>query len=83
MPAYLVKVTTQAGLVKPPMVVNLNDEEGVRRLLLASGDDGDVIEIKGPPSHAMMVAYGDVPEGAAVFRFDWIWPPEGGAPRPF
>ena len=21
--------------------------------------------------------------GSAVFRYDWIWPPEGGDPRPF
>jgi hypothetical protein len=83
LPAYLVKVTTKAGLVKPPMVVNFGDEESVRRLLLENGDDGDVIEIKGPPPHAMLVAYGDVPEGSAVFRFDWIWPAEGGTPRPF
>jgi len=83
LPAYLVKITTKAGLVKPPMVVNFSDEEGVRRLLHERGDDGDVIEIKGAPPHAMRVAYGDVPEGSAVFRFDWIWPPEGGNPRPF
>jgi len=83
LPAYLVKVTTRSGLVKPPMVVNYANEEDVRRLLLEQGDEGDVIEIKGAPPHAMQVAYGEVPEGSAVFRFDWIWPADGGIPRPF
>ncbi|MBV8392720.1 MAG: hypothetical protein JOY81_06010 [Alphaproteobacteria bacterium] len=83
MPAYLVKVTTRSGLVKPPMLVNYADEDGVRRLLAEQGNDGDVIEIRGAPPHAMKVAYGDIPEGSAVFRFDWIWPTDGGPPRPF
>jgi hypothetical protein len=83
LPAYLVKVTTKAGLVKPPMVVNYSNEDGVRRLLTEQGSDGDVIEIKGVPPHTMRVAYGEVPEGSAVFRFDWIWPGDGGDPRPF
>ena len=83
MPAYLVKVTTRSGLVKPPMVVNCANEQEAKRLLQARSDDGDVIEVKGHLPADMKVAFGNVPEGSAVFRFDWIWPSDGEEPRPY
>ncbi len=83
MPAYLVKVTTKSGLVKPPMVVNCADQEEAKRLLTARSDEGDVIEVKGHLPADMKVAFGNVPEGSAVFRFDWIWPSDGDEPRPY
>jgi hypothetical protein len=82
-PAYLVKITTRSGLVKPPMVVNHENEQEVIKVLREKGDDGDVIEIKGVPPYAMRMAFGDIPEGSAVFRFDWIWSTDGDIPRPF
>ena len=83
MPPYLVKVTTRSGLLKPPMVVNCANEEEAKRLLQARSDDGDAIEVKGHLPADMTVAFGNVPEGSAVFRFDWIWPSDSEEPKPY
>lgn len=83
MPAYLVKVTTRHGLVKAPIVANCTDEAEVTRLMKALGDEGDVIEIKGIRPDSMRVAFGNVPAGSAVFRFDWIWSVDGKEPKPY
>lgn len=69
--------------MKPPMVVNCANEQEAKRLLEARSDDGDVIEVKGHLPPDMKVAFGNVPEGSAVFRFDWIWPSDGDEPKPY
>ena len=83
MPPYLVRVTNKRGWVKPPIVANCTDESEVIKLMQALGDEGDMVEIIGIRPLAMTRAFGDVPEGSAVFRYDWIWPPDGNDPRPF
>lgn len=69
--------------MKAPIVANCASEEEARKLVQAMGDDGDVIEIKGVRPATMRLAFGNVPEGSAVFRFDWIWPADGQDPRPY
>jgi hypothetical protein len=83
MPAYLAKITTAQGLVKPPIVTNCATEEEARRLLESRGDEGDQVEICGLVPTAMQLAFGNVAEGTAVFRYDWIWPSDGTDPRPY
>lgn len=83
MPSFLAKVTTAQGLVKPPIVANCATEQEAMRLLKAGANDSDTIEIKGPMPLTMKIAFGNVPEGSAVFRYDWIWPADGKDPKPF
>jgi len=83
MPPFLAKVTTAQGLVKPPIVANCANEAEAMRLLKAGAHESDVIEIKGPMPAVMKTAFGHVPEGSAVFRYDWIWPADGKDPKPY
>jgi len=83
MPPFLAKVTTARGLVKPPIVANCATEQEAMRLLKAGANESDTIEIKGPMPLTMKIAFGNVPEGSAVFRYDWIWPADGKDPKPF
>lgn len=82
MPPFLAKVTTAQGLVKPPIVANCATEQEAMRLLKAGANDSDTIEIKGPMPLTMKIAFGNVPEGSAVFRYDWIWPATARIPSP-
>jgi len=82
-PTYLAKVTTANGLVKPPMVVSCASEEEAMGILRSHVDADDVVELRGPLPFAMKAAFAHVPEGSAVFRYDWIWPADGGEPKPY
>ncbi|HYD04663.1 MAG TPA: hypothetical protein VEC60_03015 [Reyranella sp.] len=83
MPTFLVKVTNNRGWVKPPILTNCANEHEAARLVAAMGDEGDQVEVREAAAFAMRVAFGEIAPGSAVFRYDWIWPPEGGDPRPF
>jgi hypothetical protein len=82
-PTYLVKVTNKLGWVKPPILTNCADEQEAARVVAAMGDEGDQVEVMTADVFAMRAAFGEIAPGSAVFRYDWIWPPEGGDPRPF
>ena len=83
MPSYVLKVTDKDGWESPPIVANCsNEDEAVRLVRLVTGDD-DTVECKGIRSNVMKVAFGNVPEGAAVFRHDWAWADDGKTPRPY
>jgi hypothetical protein len=82
-PTYLVKVTNKLGWVKPPILTNSPNEQEAARMVAAMGDEGDHVEVRDADVFAMRAAFGEIAPGSAVFRYDWIWPPEGGDPRPF
>lgn len=82
MPAYLVKVTSVEGFIKPPLVANCKDEDEARRLVMAIADIDDTVEIRGPRPDVMVAAFGNVPAGSAQFRLDWTWAPDNETPQP-
>ncbi len=73
MPHYVVKVIQKDGWLRLPVVANFPDENAAVEAVRLMVDDDDQIEIKGIRSDVMTAAFGDIPEGAAVFRSDWTW----------
>jgi hypothetical protein len=82
-PTFLVKVTNRRGWVKPPILTNCVDEQEAARVVAAMGEEGDQVEVREAAVFAMRAAFGEIAPGSAVFRYDWIWPPEGCDPRRF
>lgn len=82
MAAYVVRVTSPEGFIKPPVVANCEDENDALRLVQAIADVDDEVEIKGITSDVMQAAFGAVPAGSAQFRLDWIWSEDGESPQP-
>lgn len=82
MAAYVVKVTSPEGFIKPPVVANCQDEDEAQRLVQAIADVDDKVEVKGIRSDVMQAAFGDVPAGSAQFRPNWEWAEDGETTRP-
>ena len=73
MPSYIVKVTQSRGWLRLPVIANFPNEDEAIRAVRLMVDKDDIIEIKGIRTDVMKAAFGDIPEGSAVFRHDWTW----------
>lgn len=82
MPAYVVKVTSTEGFLKPPVVANCENENEALQLVKAIADFDDQVEIRGVRPDVMLAAFGNVPAGSAQFRLDWTWAADGKTPEP-
>jgi len=81
MPAYVVKVTSTEGFIKPPVVANCKDEKEAIRLVRAIVDVLDDVKIAGTELEEMKGPFGNLPPGAAQFRLDWGWSEDGETPE--
>jgi hypothetical protein len=81
MPAYIVKVTLEDGSLRPPIVANCSSEDEAIELVKLMVD-ATKIEVEGIRDDGMKAAFGDMPEGSAVFRNDWTWSLDGEKPVP-
>lgn len=70
---YILKVVDQHGWLRPPVIANFPSEseavDAVKRIV----EDSCTVEIRGQRDDVMKAAFGDIPEGAAIFRADWTW----------
>ena len=73
MPHYIIKAVDRDGWLRVPIVANFpSEQEALDAVKLAVGDDC-AVEVRGQRDDVMKAAFGDVPEGAAIFRADWTW----------
>jgi hypothetical protein len=82
MPAYVIKVIDEDGWLRPPVVANCKDESAAHKLVRSLVPDGASIVIKGIRPDVMAGTFGNMPEGAAVFRDDWVWSEKSDEPTP-
>ncbi len=73
MPHYLVKISRPDGWLRLPVVANFPNEAEAAEAVRLMVDEDDKVEIKGVRNETIRNAFGDVPEGSAVFRRDWTW----------
>lgn len=73
MPFYVLKVTQPHGWLRLPVIANFPTEDEAIAAVKLMVDDEDVVEVKGIRDDVMKAAFGDIPQGAAVFRSDWCW----------
>lgn len=78
---FILKVTTADKWIRPPIVANFSSEDEAIQAVQALVDEDCTIEIKGVRSDVMLAAFGNIPEGCASFRHDWIW--DGATPKPY
>ncbi|MDO8838987.1 MAG: hypothetical protein Q7V31_08650 [Parvibaculum sp.] len=83
MPAYIVKATDENGWISPPIVANCQNANDATQLVRLMVSDVTKVEVKGIRTDVMQEAFGELPEGTAVFRSDWTWAENGETPRPY
>jgi hypothetical protein len=68
-----VKVVDQHGWLRPPIVANFSSEEQAIDAVKLMVGDSCRVEIKAQRDDVMKAAFGEIPQGSALFRADWTW----------
>lgn len=73
MPYFVVKVTMPNGALRLPVIANALDEQSAIHAVQLMSDSQDTVEVRGVADAVALEAFGRMPEGAVVFREDWVW----------